>query len=353
VEEAVETAEAAPEEAAEATETAVEDAAEQVEAAAAEAEAETEVATEESVEEVEVEVAEEATVAEEDEVVATAAEDDDPVTVDDAATAAGEVATDLGLGEDTAADAAEGVREAAESLGLSDEDVDAAATELRTVRDQAVEGASEASDDEVAAAMRALEALEEKADQAMAEDSEEISPEEGLELLQEVDAAADDVLADNEQLQDAASRAEAVVAELGGELGDVDLEEINERRREFFERANEERNRKRERITFIRTMTKVKDDPELQALEEFAATAPTLQEQRDFMRQYYNELFAQLRAEAPEISDYIDEKEAEYMGRIDRSEVDTEAIDLEAPYTPEEEEEQTAEDEDSGYMLTF
>ncbi len=247
---------------------------------------------------------------------------------------------DAGITEQDVEEVGRRIRDAARDAGVTDNDVEQVTGAVNERLDRAEQGEPVATEDEVEAALKALEELGAQAERALEEDEESLviddmatqnAASEAVDSNAEpaLPATDDDILSDTEgasdpgeypSISDSGDPAQRAMELAENIMGEDEIREIEQRRQQMFKEVNKKRNAKRAKITFSKAMTKASMDPEIAVLKEYAAQAQTESEKRSYLRQYYVELFKKIRVLEPDIAPYIDEREEEYLNRIDRVE---------------------------------
>jgi hypothetical protein len=250
------------------------------------------------------------------------------LTEEDAVEAAGAIAESLRTpGESAETGATEDPETDAEAAAEVDADAAATVAEEQGETQSEVEAALRALEELGAQAERALEedealVIDDMTDETDAEPSlpaeeEAYLTDEGTEPLIE-----EETTQEYPAVSDSTSPTERARQLAESIIDEETLQEIEARRQELFEEANAQRDEKRARIEFRRAMTRALNNPDITVLREYAAEAKTEREKRSYLRQYYTELFSEIRSNASNISEYVDQREKEYMDRLNNAETE-------------------------------
>lgn len=219
----------------------------------------------------------------------------------------------------------------AAAAGVSQENIEKAAE----VAEDVVEKAKDMSASDVDEAMKALEALGNQARKSLEEaevtgDTAAAGEAQGVAETEAGEAGValmPDTLPEGIPA-DAAERASAVVRELGADP--AALEAVDAQRGELVARVIAESEAKKDKLKFRRAFTRATNSAEAQALWDASEAAPTFDERREILRQYYKLVFDQVRKVEPELKKYANEREAFYVRQINAQEPLTTAISVTA-----------------------
>ncbi len=255
------------------------------------------------------------------------------------------VLDDAGVSEEDLEAAARQLREAAENANIDAATIEQAAGRVREELDELRSDGISVDAEDRQTAIEALEELGRQADEALRDDEVLVDDAEmdateaaafeaveGTEDLGLPGETAEDLLNPllEEETESAPSAAEMARARAEAVLDSEAIDRIEARRDEILAQVNAERDAKQARINFQKALTVATQDPDLVALKASAAEAPTFEESRAFLTEYYEQLFAKIESMQPRIKDYIQERKQEYMLQIERQLPRTEPFDLTA-----------------------